>query len=140
MYTDLTLLSDKPCTAIHDQIDVSNFGVIHSACYYKAERDAVSTAVYRNYSFHFSDIPCVLIIYGSNIYRCCNVPLGGRFVGPFGTRLTCTRLADLQSSIWIFPLLDPRMESELSLRLHAKTIEFDNAGYFIPVRHDHCDS
>ena len=32
------------------------------------------------------------------------------------------------------------MESELSLSLHGKTIEFDNAGYFIPVRHEDCDS
>ena len=59
----------------------------------------------------------MLIIYGSNIYRCCNVPLGGRFVGTFGTRLTCTRLAGLAASAWIFPLLDAQMESELSLRL-----------------------
>ena len=43
-------------------------------------------------------------------------------------------------SIWIFQLLDARMKSELSLRLHVKTIEFDNAGYFTPVRHEHCDS
>ena len=33
-------------------------------------------------------------------------------------------------SIWIFQLLDARMESELPLRLHGKTIEFDNAGFF----------
>ena len=51
-------------------------------------------------------------------------------------------LADLHGSIWIFPLfkLDARVESELSLRLYGKTIEFDNAGYFILVRHEHCDS
>ena len=78
----------------------------------------------------------MLIIYESNIYRCCNVPLGGRFVGPFSTAL------DMHSfgSIGIFPLLDARMESDVSLRLHGKPIEFDNAGYFIPVRHEHCDS
>ena len=57
-------------------------------------------------------------------------------------RLTYARLADLHGSIWIFPLfkLDARVESELSLRLYGKTIEFDNAGYFILVRHEHCDS
>ena len=78
----------------------------------------------------------MLMIYRSNIYRCSNVPLGGRFVGPFGTALDTHSFG----SIWIFPLLDARMESELSLRLHGKTIEFDNAGYFILVRHEHCDS
>ena len=31
-----------------------------------------------------------------------------------------------------------RVESELSLRLYVQ-IEFDNAGYFILVRHEHCD-
>ena len=36
-------------------------------------------------------------------------------------------------SIWIFPLLDAQMESELSLRLHGKPNEFYNAGYFIPA-------
>ena len=69
-------------------------------------------------------------------YRCRNVPLGGRFVIPFGTALDIRTFG----SIWIFPLLDARVESELSLRLHGKTIEFDNAVYILLVRHEHCDS
>ena len=81
----------------------------------------------------------MLIIYGSNIHPCCNVPLGGCFVGPFGSALDMHSFG-ISGSIWIFPLLDARIESELSLRLHGKTIEFDNAGYFIPVRHEHSDS
>ena len=56
----------------------------------------------------------MLIIYRSNIYRCCNVPLRGRFVGPFGSRLTCTRLADLAASAWIVPHLDVRIVLEIA--------------------------
>ena len=81
----------------------------------------------------------MLIIYRSNFYRCCNVPLGGRFVGTFDTALDMHSFGR-SGSIWIFPLFDARVELELSLRLHGETIEFDNAGYFIPVRHEHCDS
>ena len=66
-----------------------------------------------------------------NIYQCCNVPLGGRFVGPFSSTLEMHSFGR-SGSIWILPLLDARMESELSLRLHDKTIEFDNTGYFTP--------
>ena len=80
----------------------------------------------------------MLIIYQSNIYRCRNVPLGGRYVVPFGTALDI-RTFGRSGSIWIFLLLDARVESELSLRLYGKTIEFDNAGYFILVHHEHCD-
>ena len=76
----------------------------------------------------------MLIIYRSNIYRCRSVPLGGSFVVPFDTAL------DIRRSGITFPLLGARVESELSLRLHGKTIEFDSAGYFILVRHEHCDS
>ena len=80
----------------------------------------------------------MLIIYRSNIYRCRNVPLGGRFVVPFGTALDIRTFGRSGS---LFPLLNAReLESELSLRLHGKTIEFDNAGYIILVRHEHCDS
>ena len=80
----------------------------------------------------------MLIIYRSNIYRCRNVPLGGRFVVPFGTALD---IRTFGRSGNLFPLLNAReLESELSLRLHGKTIEFDNAGYIMLVRHDHCDS
>ena len=78
----------------------------------------------------------MLIIYRSN---CRNVPLGGRFVGRFGTMLDMHSFGR-SGSIWIFQLLDAQMEPELSLRLHSKTIEFDINGYFIPVRHEHCDS
>ena len=78
----------------------------------------------------------MLIIYRSNIYRCRNVPLGGRFVVPFGTALDIRTFLS-SGSIWI---LDARVESDLSLRLYGKTIEFDNAGYIILVRHEHCDS
>ena len=53
-------------------------------------------------------------------------------------RLKCTRLADLEASGSFH--FDARMELELSMRLHGKTIEFDNAGYLIPVRHEHYDS
>ena len=81
----------------------------------------------------------MLIIYRSNIPRCRNVPLGGRFVVPFGTALDI-RTFGRSGSIGIFPLLDARVESELSLRLYGKTIEFDNAGYIILVRHEHYDS
>ena len=63
--------------------------------------------------------------------------LGGRFVVPFGTALNIHTFGRSGS---IVPHLDARVESELSLRLHGKTIEFDNAGYFILVRHEHCDS
>ena len=66
----------------------------------------------RTYSFHFSDMPCMLIIYRSNIHRCRNVPLGGRFVVPFGTALD-KRTFGRSGSIWIFPLLYARVESEL---------------------------
>ena len=80
----------------------------------------------------------MLIIYRSIIYRCRNVPLGGRFVVPFGTVLDIRTFGRCGS---LFPLLNAReLESELSLRLHGKTIEFDNAGYIILVRHEHCDS
>ena len=79
----------------------------------------------------------MLIIYRSNIYRCRNVPLGGRFVVPFGAALDIRTFGRSGS---LFPLLDARVESELSLRLHGKTIEFDNAGYIILVHHEHCDS
>ena len=78
----------------------------------------------------------MLIIYPSNIYRCRNVPLGGRFVVPFGTALDIRTFGTGS----IFPLLDARAESELFLRLLGKTFEFDNAGFFILVRHKHCDS
>ena len=79
----------------------------------------------------------MLIIYQSNIYQCRNVPLGGRFVVPFGTALDIHMFGRSGST---FPLLDARVESELFLRLHGKTIEFDNGGNFILVRHEHCDS
>ena len=76
----------------------------------------------------------MLIIYRSNIYRCRNVPLGGRFVVPFGTALDIRTFGRFGS---LFPLLNAReLESELSLRLHGKTIEFDSAGYIILVRHE----
>ena len=76
----------------------------------------------------------MLIIYRSNIYRCRNVPLGGRFVVPFGTALDIRTFGRSGS---LFPLLNAReLESELSLRLHGKTIEFDSAGYIILVRHE----
>ena len=78
----------------------------------------------------------MLINNRSNIYRCCNVPLGGRFVGPFGTALDMHSFGR-SGRTWIFPLLDARVESELSLGL---PIEFDNAVYFILVSHEHCDS
>ena len=76
-------------------------------------------------------MPYMLIIYGSNTatYR----------VGPFGSALDMHSFGR-SGSIRIFQLLDARTESELSLRLHGKTIEFDNAGYIIPVRYKHCDS
>ena len=77
------------------------------------------------------------------IQHLCNVPLGVRFVGRFGSALDM----HMHALVWqIWHHLDPstfrcaRMESEFSLRLQGKTIEFDNAGYFIPVRHEHCDS
>ena len=61
----------------------------------------------------------------------------GRFVVPFGTALDIRTFGRSGS---IFPLLDARVESELSLILHGKTIKFDNAGYFILVRHENCNS
>ena len=58
----------------------------------------------------------MLINFGSNIYPCCNVPFGSALdMHPFGR----------SGSIGIFQLLYARMESELSLRLHGKTIDFD---------------
>ena len=63
---------------------------------------------------------------------CFNEPLGGRFVGPIGSALDMHSFG-ISGSIWIFPLLDAPMESELTLRLCGKTIEFDNAGYFKPA-------
>ena len=60
---------------------------------------------------------------------------GWSFVGPFGTALDMHSFGR-SGSIWIIPLLDARVESELSLRLHGKTIEFDNTGYFIQVCHE----
>ena len=74
----------------------------------------------------------MLIIYRSNIYRCSIVPLSGRFVGHFGTTLDMHSFGR-SGSIWIFPLLDVRVESELPLRLHGK-LKPSNLiliGYFI---------
>ena len=45
--------------------------------------------------------------------------LGGRLVGPFSSALDI-RTFGRSGSIWIFPLLDAQVESELSLRLYGK--------------------
>ena len=64
------------------------------------------------------------------------------WVVPFGTALDIRTFGSSQTDLAAHGSFHfyARVESELSLRLHGKTIEFDNAGYFILVRHEHCDS